>query len=60
MTQISSGSHGVPDVNLFDLYDVSPGLYYQKVLTSFANKWQQNSNAWCKEDYIPQIIMTTF
>ena len=49
-----SGSHGVPDANLFNL----PFLLvnFGKVLCSSANELQQNSNASSREDYIPQIL----
>ena len=51
---INPGSHGVPNVNLFNfrflLFD------FGKVLCSSANELQQNSNACSREDYIPQIL----
>ena len=49
-----SGSHGVPNANLFNL----PFLLvnFGKVLCSSANELQKNSNASSGEDYIPQIL----
>ena len=51
---IKSGSHGVPNANLFNF----PFLLvnFGKVLCSSANELQKNSNASSGEDYIPQIL----
>ena len=51
---IKSGSHGVPNANLFNF----PFLLvnFGKVLCSSANELQKNSNASSVEDYIPQIL----
>jgi len=52
--QPSLNCHGVPNANLFNftflLVDTG------KVLCSSANDLQQNSNAFSREDYIPQIL----
>ena len=48
------GSHGVPDVNLFNFRYLL--VDFGKVLCSSANELQQNSNACSREDYIPQIL----
>jgi len=47
-----SGSHGVPNANLFNFLLVDFG----KVLCSSAKELQQNSNASSREEYIPQIL----
>ena len=49
-----SGSHGVPNVNLFNFRFLL--VDFGKVLCSSANELQQNSNACSREDYIPQIL----
>ena len=49
-----SGSHGVPNVNLFNFRFLL--VNFGKVLCSSANELQQNSNACSREDYIPQIL----
>ena len=49
-----SGSRGVPNVNLFNFRFLL--IDFGKVLCSSANELQQNSNACCREDYIPQIL----
>ena len=49
-----SGSHGVPNVNLFNFRFLL--VDFGKALCSFANELQQNSNACSREDYIPQIL----
>jgi len=49
-----SGSHKVPNVNLFDFMVLL--VYYGKVLSSFANELQQNSGALSKEGYILGIF----
>ena len=49
-----SGSHGVPNVNLFHFRFLL--IDFGKVLCSSVNKLQQNSNACSREDYIPQIL----
>ena len=49
-----SGSRGVPNVNLFNFRFLL--IDFGKVLCSSANDLQQNSNACCREDYIPQIL----
>ena len=49
-----SGSHGVPNVNLFDFMFLL--VDYVEVLWSFANELQQNSDAFSKEDYIVGIL----
>ena len=49
-----SGSRGVPNVNLFNFRFLL--INFGKVLCSSANELQQNSNACCREDYIPQIL----
>ena len=49
-----SGSHGIPNANLFDfkfrLVD------FNKLLCSSANELQQHANASSREEYIPQIL----
>ena len=49
-----SGSHGVPNVNIFNFRFLL--VDFGKVLCSSANELQQNSNACSREDYIPQIL----
>ena len=49
-----SGSHGVPNANLFNFTFLL--VDFGKVLCSSANELQQNSNASSREDYIPQIL----
>ena len=49
-----SGSRGVPNVNLFNFRFLL--IDFGKVFCSSANELQQNSNAYCREDYIPQIL----
>ena len=51
-----SGSHEVPNVNLFHFRFLL--IDFGKVLCSSVNKLQQNSNsnACSREDYIPQIL----
>ena len=49
-----SGSHGVPNVNLFNFR--FPLVDFGKVLCSSANELQQKSNVCSREDYIPQIL----
>ena len=49
-----SGSHGVPNVILFDFTFLL--VDFGKVLCSFTNELQQNSNASSRQDYIPQIL----
>ena len=49
-----SGSHGVPNANLFNFTFLQ--VDFGKVLCSSANELQQNSNASSREDYIPQIL----
>ena len=49
-----SGSHGVPNANLFNFTFLLVDL--GKVLCSTANELQKNSNASSGEDYIPQIL----
>ena len=50
-----SGGHGVPNANLFNFTFLL--VDFGKVLCSSANELQQNSNACCREDYIPQILI---
>ena len=49
-----SGSHAVPNAKLFNFTFLL--VDFGKVLCSFANKLQKNSNASSGEDYIPQIL----
>ena len=49
-----SGSHGVPNVNLFNFRFFL--VDFGKVFCSSANELKQNSNASSREDYIPQIL----
>ena len=49
-----SGSHGVPNTNLSNFTCLL--VDFGKVLCSFANELQQNSNASPREEYIPQIL----
>ena len=49
-----SGSHGVPNVNLFNFRFLL--VDFGKVFRSSANEIKQNSNACSREDYIPQIL----
>ena len=46
-----SGSHGVPNANLFDFMFLL--VDFGKVLNSSANKLEQNSNASFREECIP-------
>ena len=48
-----SGSHGVPNTNLFNFTFLL--VDFAKLLCSYVNELQQNSNASCREVYIPQI-----
>ena len=48
------GSHGVPNANLFNFMFLL--VDFGKVLCWSANELQQNSNAFSREDYIPQIL----
>ena len=50
-----SGSRGVPNVNLFNFRFLL--IDFGKVVCSSANELQQNSNACCREDYFPQILI---
>ena len=51
-----SGSHGVPNANLFNFTFLL--VDFGEVLCSShsANELEQNSNATFREDYIPQIL----
>ena len=49
-----SGSHGVPNANLFNFTFLL--VNFGKVLCLSANKLLKNSNASSGEDYIPQIL----
>ena len=49
-----SGSHGVPNINLSN-FKCLP-VDFGKVLCSFADELQRNSNASSTEGYIPQIL----
>ena len=49
-----SGSHGVPNANLFNFTFLL--VDFGKVLCSSANELQQNSNASSREEYIPLIL----
>ena len=49
-----SGSHGVPNVNLFNFRFLL--VDFGKVFCSSANEIKQNSNTSSIEDYIPQIL----
>ena len=49
-----SGSHAVANANLFNFTFLL--VNFGKVLCSFANELQKNSNASSGEDYIPQIL----
>ena len=49
-----SGSHGVPNANLFNF--TFPLVDFGEMLCSSANEPQQNSNASSREDYNPQIL----
>ena len=49
-----SGSHGVPNANLSNVTFLL--VDFGKVLCPSANELQQNSNAFSREDYIPQIL----
>ena len=51
---IISGSYEVPNANLFNLTLLLG--YFGKVLCSFANELQKNSNASSGEEHIPQIL----
>ena len=48
------GGHGVPNANLFNSTFLV--VDFGKVLYSSANELQQNSNAYSREDSIPQIL----
>ena len=52
--QNKSGSHGVPNANLFNFMLLLVKL--GKVLCSSANEIQQNSNASSGEEHIPQTL----
>ena len=49
-----SGSHGVPNTNLSNFTCLL--VDFGKVLCSSANELQQNSNAFSREDYFPEIL----
>ena len=49
-----SGSHGVPNANLFNFTFLL--VDFGKALCSSANELQQNSNASSREEYTPQIL----
>ena len=49
-----SGSHGVPNTNLSNFTCLL--VDFGKVLCSSANELQQNSNAFSREEFIPQIL----
>ena len=49
-----SGSHGVPNINLSNFACLL--VDFGEVLCSSAKELQQNSNASCREDYVPQIL----
>ena len=49
-----SGSHGVPNIHLSNFARLLEE--FGQVLCSPANELQQNSNACCREDYVPQIL----
>ena len=53
-----SGSHGVPNANLFDFTFFL--VDFGKVLCSSVNKLQQNSNASSREECIPEILSVGF
>ena len=53
-----SVSHGVPNTNLTNFMCLL--VNFGGVLCSSANELQQNSNAFSKEDYIPQILAVLF
>ena len=53
-THNKSGSHGVPNTNLFNLTFLL--VDFGKVLCSSVNELQKNSNASSREGYIPQIL----
>ena len=48
------GSHGVPNINLSHFTSLM--VNFSKVLCSSANELQQNSNAFSRKDYIPQML----
>ena len=48
-----SGSHGVPNANLFNFTFLL--VDFGKVLCSSANELQQNSNASSREEYTPKL-----
>ena len=48
------GIHGILNENLFNFTFLL--VDFGKVLCSSTNELQQNSNASCREDYIPQIL----
>ena len=52
--QNKTGSHGVPNANLFNFTFLL--VDFGKVLCSSANELQQNSTATSREEYIPQIL----
>ena len=49
-----SGSHGVPNVNLFNFRFLL--VDFGKVFCLSANELQQNSNVCSRQNYIPQIL----
>ena len=49
-----SGSHGVPNTSLSNF--TCPLVDFGKVLCSPVNELQQNSNAFSREEFIPQIL----
>ena len=51
---IKFGSHGIPNANMINFTFLL--VNFGKVLWSFANKFQQNSNASSREVYIPKIL----
>ena len=50
-----SGSHGVPNINLSNIFTCLC-VDFGKVLCSPANELQQISNALFREEYIPQTL----
>ena len=52
--QNKSGSHGVPNVNWFNLAFLLVDV--GKVLRLSVDEHQQNSNASSREDYIPKVL----
>ena len=49
-----SGNHGVPNANLLNFTFLL--VDFGQLLCSFANEFQQNSNASFREEYIPQAL----